>query len=86
MISVTGQRRWLGRIVAVALLSFAFVGLWATAAFAHAVRSVITDPVLRARLGRGARARAAELTWEATAAGTLDALVDEAVAGKRPGG
>jgi glycosyltransferase involved in cell wall biosynthesis len=58
----------------------------ATSTFARAVVSVITDPVLRARLGRGARARAAELTWEATAAGTLDALVDEAVAGKRPGG
>jgi glycosyltransferase involved in cell wall biosynthesis len=53
--------------------------------FADSLRTVITDPVLRARLGRGARRRARALSWEATAAGTLDALVDEAVAGKRPG-
>jgi glycosyltransferase involved in cell wall biosynthesis len=51
--------------------------------FSDAVRSVLTNPVLRARLGRGARARAVELSWEATAAGTLDALVDEAVAAQR---
>jgi len=54
-------------------------------AFAASLRSVLTDPVLRARLGRGARRRARPLTWEATAAGALDALVDEAVARKRPG-
>ena len=53
--------------------------------FADSLRSVIADPVLRARLGRGAQARADRLSWKATAAGTLDALVDEAVAGKRPG-
>jgi glycosyltransferase involved in cell wall biosynthesis len=53
--------------------------------FARTLAAVITDPVLRARLGRGARRRALELSWEATAAGALDALVDEAVAGKRPG-
>ncbi|HUY22359.1 MAG TPA: glycosyltransferase family 4 protein [Acidimicrobiales bacterium] len=50
------------------------------AAVAEALRTVLVDPLLRARLGRGARARAAGLSWEATAAGTLDALVDEAVA------
>jgi glycosyltransferase involved in cell wall biosynthesis len=53
--------------------------------FAVSLCSVLTDPVLRARLGRGARRRARALSWEATAAGTLDALVDEAIAGKRPG-
>ena len=52
---------------------------------AASLRSVVTDPVLRARLGRGARIRAGGLSWEATAAGTLDALVGEAVAGKRRG-
>jgi glycosyltransferase involved in cell wall biosynthesis len=54
-------------------------------AFAASLRSVVTDPVVRARLGRGARRRARALSWEATAAGALDALVDEAVARKRPG-
>jgi glycosyltransferase involved in cell wall biosynthesis len=53
--------------------------------FAGALRAVVTDPILRAGLGRAARTRAVELSWEATAAGTLDALVDEAVAGKRAG-
>jgi len=52
--------------------------------FAEALRAVLTDRVLRARLGHGARARADELSWDTTASGTLDALVDEAVAGKRP--
>jgi hypothetical protein len=47
---------------------------------------VLVDPALRARLGRAALRRATELTWEATAAGTLDAVVDEAIARKRPGG
>ncbi len=43
-------------------------------------------PPLRARLGEAALRRASELTWEATAAGTLDALVDEADRQrKRPG-
>ncbi len=55
-------------------------------ACAEALRAVLTDRVLRARLGRGAHARAGELSWDATAAGTLDALVDEAAAGKRRGG
>jgi len=57
-----------------------------SSACAEALRAVLTDRVLRARLGRGARARAGELSWDATAAGTLDALVDEAAAGKRRGG
>jgi len=52
-------------------------------AFSDALRTVITDPALRARLGRGARARARELSWESTAAGTLGALVDEAVLTRR---
>jgi hypothetical protein len=46
---------------------------------------IVTEPALRARLGRGARLRANQLSWEATAAQTLDVLVDEAIAGKRPG-
>lgn len=40
--------------------------------------SVLTDPDLRARLSRGALDRAAELTWDATAVGTLAALADDA--------
>jgi glycosyltransferase involved in cell wall biosynthesis len=56
-----------------------------TGPFAEGLRTVLVDPALRARLGRAASNRAAALTWDATAAGTLDALVDEAVAGKRPG-
>jgi len=51
----------------------------ATAGFADALRAVLCDPALRAELGRGARRRARGLTWEATAAGTLEALVDDAV-------
>ncbi len=56
-----------------------------TTPFAEALRTVLTDPALRSRLGEAGLRRAAGLTWETTAAGTLDALVDEAVAGKRPG-
>jgi glycosyltransferase involved in cell wall biosynthesis len=58
-------------------------------AFAHVLRRVVSDPALRDHLGRGALRRAGVLTWEATAAGTLDVLVDEAVAArsaKRHGG
>ena len=40
---------------------------------------VVRDPALRERLGRAARARAAELTWEATARGTLAVLAAEAI-------
>jgi glycosyltransferase involved in cell wall biosynthesis len=57
-----------------------------TAPFADAVRTVLIDPALRARLGQAALVRARKLTWDATAAGTLDALVDEAEAKKRPRG
>lgn len=39
--------------------------------------SVLTDAMLRRRLGRAAVKRAAELTWEATAHGTLAVLADE---------
>jgi glycosyltransferase involved in cell wall biosynthesis len=53
--------------------------------FAEALLMIVTEPALRARLGRGARLRANQLSWEATAAQTLDVLVDEAIAGKRPG-
>ena len=52
----------------------------AVRAFADALVRVLGDPVLRARMGRAAQARAQRLSWEATAAGTLDALVDEALA------
>ena len=51
----------------------------ATEPFAAALGAVLGDPVLRARLGQGARARAEEMTWEATAARTLEALVEEAL-------
>lgn len=46
---------------------------------------VLTDRVLRERLRRGALARAAELSWEATAAGTLGALLAEHVTRLAPG-
>jgi glycosyltransferase involved in cell wall biosynthesis len=52
-------------------------------AFVHALDRVLGDPALRARLGQGAYRRAQQLTWESTAAGTLEALVEEA--GARPG-
>ena len=51
-----------------------------TRAFAAALDTVLRDAALRDRLDRGARARAAFLTWEAAAAGTLEALVKEAEA------
>ncbi len=51
-----------------------------TQAFAVALDTVLRDAALRDRLDQGARARAAILTWEATAAGTLEALVKEAEA------
>jgi glycosyltransferase involved in cell wall biosynthesis len=47
-------------------------------AFAAALVRVLTDPGLRQNLGEGALARSQALTWEATAAGTLGALVEEA--------
>jgi glycosyltransferase involved in cell wall biosynthesis len=54
-----------------------------TDTFAAALDAVLRDGGLRDRLGRGARTRAASLTWEAAAAGTLDALVKEAEARTR---
>jgi glycosyltransferase involved in cell wall biosynthesis len=50
------------------------------AEFAAALDAVLADGALRARLGEAARAKAAELTWDATAAGTLASLVGEAEA------
>jgi glycosyltransferase involved in cell wall biosynthesis len=47
-------------------------------AFAAALVRVLTDTGLRHRLGNGALARSQALTWEATAAGTLSALIDKA--------
>ena len=48
------------------------------AGLSEALMRVLSDEGLRRRLGDGALARAAELTWEATAARTLDLLVEEA--------
>lgn len=45
---------------------------------AGAISRVLLDESLRARLGAGARAHAARYTWEATAFGTMQALVDDA--------
>jgi glycosyltransferase involved in cell wall biosynthesis len=53
------------------------------AQFADALAAVLDDPALRARLGAGALERASSFTWDATAAGTLAALVDEAAARAR---
>lgn len=47
-------------------------------AIADSASEVIADHNLRSRLAAGARSRASRLTWEATATGTLSALVDEA--------
>ena len=50
----------------------------AVRALADALRGVLTDSGLRTRLGRGAQVHARMLSWERTAARTLEALVDEA--------
>lgn len=52
-------------------------------ALVGAVEGVLRDDAWRLRLGRRALDRARRLTWEATAAGTLDALVGEAAARRR---
>jgi glycosyltransferase involved in cell wall biosynthesis len=52
----------------------------APGALADAVRTVLGDEALRTRLGRGAQAHAQGMSWEATAAGTLETLVEEALA------
>jgi glycosyltransferase involved in cell wall biosynthesis len=50
---------------------------------AGGLATVLGDPALRDRLGAAAAARARCLTWEATAAGTLDVLAGEAEARRR---
>ena len=53
-------------------------------ALADGIARVIADPALRDRLGSGARARAADLTWEATAVGTFRVLADDALRRRGP--
>jgi glycosyltransferase involved in cell wall biosynthesis len=48
-------------------------------AFTDALVRVLRDEGLRSRLGAGALARARALTWESTATGALNALIDEAL-------
>jgi glycosyltransferase involved in cell wall biosynthesis len=48
--------------------------------FGPALEAVLRDDTRRQRLGRAALEHAGRLTWEATAAGTLEALVTEAEA------
>ena len=48
-------------------------------AFAAALDQILADDALRARLGAAARARAEQLTWGATARGTLEVLAAEAL-------
>lgn len=51
---------------------------------APALVRILRDPDQRDRLGRGAAAHAATLTWEATAAGTLTVLASEAARRRSP--
>lgn len=51
---------------------------------APALTAVLGDGELRARLARNARSRASELTWAATARGTLEVLAAEAIRLRRP--
>jgi glycosyltransferase involved in cell wall biosynthesis len=51
--------------------------------FGDALEAVLRDDTQRRRLGRAALEHAGRLTWEATAAGTLETLVTEAEA-RRP--
>ena len=46
--------------------------------FADQLERLLRDDTFRRRLGRAAQEHAGRLTWEATAAGTLEALVAEA--------
>lgn len=50
----------------------------ATESLAPAITRVVTDPHLRDRLSTGAIAHARQFTWQATAFGTMQALVDDA--------
>jgi glycosyltransferase involved in cell wall biosynthesis len=52
--------------------------------FGDALETVLRDETLRRRLARAAQEHAGRLTWEATAAGTLEALVAEAEARSTP--
>jgi glycosyltransferase involved in cell wall biosynthesis len=51
-------------------------------ALAAALRTVLIDGALRARLGAEARRRALGLSWESTAAGALEPLVGEVLAAR----
>jgi glycosyltransferase involved in cell wall biosynthesis len=51
--------------------------------FGEALRAVLADETKRQQLGQAALEHAGRLTWEATAAGTLEALVAEAEARRR---
>jgi glycosyltransferase involved in cell wall biosynthesis len=53
--------------------------------FVKAVDRVLADSSLRAKLAAGALERAAGLTWDATALGTLEALADVPLARRRQG-
>jgi glycosyltransferase involved in cell wall biosynthesis len=52
--------------------------------FGDTLGRVIGDASLRKRLAKGAKSRSDSLTWEATAAGTLEVLVEEAESKHRP--
>jgi glycosyltransferase involved in cell wall biosynthesis len=54
-----------------------------TADLAGALRHVIENPDLRARLGTSAREHASSFTWAATARGTLEVLAAEAIRQRR---
>ena len=54
------------------------------AGFAVALDRLLADHPLRARLAAGARERAGQLTWGATARGTLDVLAAEALRRRSP--
>lgn len=53
-------------------------------ALADALDRVLASPLLLEKLTRGALDRAARLTWDATAWGTLETLVDEALRRRQP--
>jgi glycosyltransferase involved in cell wall biosynthesis len=53
-------------------------------AFTAALDRILADEPLRTRLGTAARARAEELTWGATARGTLEVLAAEALRRRTP--